>query len=79
VVDYAVAIDYQTKHPDKYWITGAQLTNEPIAVCLKKENTALRDEIQKAIDELRAEGKLAEFSKKWFKEDYTGNIDETLY
>ena len=79
VVDYAVAIDYQTKHPDKYYITGAQLTNEPIAICLKKENTALRDELQKAIDELRAEGKLAEFSKKWFMEDYTGNIDETLY
>ncbi len=79
VVDYAVAIDYQTKHPDKYYITGAQLTNEPIAVCLKKENTALRDEIQKAIDAVRADGKLAEFSKKWFLEDYTGNIDETLY
>lgn len=79
VVDYAVAIDYQTKHPDKYYITGAQLTNEPIAVCLKKENTALRDEIQKAIDAVRADGKLAEFSKKWFKEDYTGNIDEKLY
>lgn len=79
VVDYAVAIDYQTKHPDKYYITGAQLTNEPIAVCLKKENTELRDQIQKALDEIRAEGKLAELSKKWFKEDYTANIDETLY
>ena len=79
VVDYAVAIDYQTKHPDKYFITGAQLTNEPIAVCLKKGNTALRDEIQKAIDALNKDGKLSEFSKTWFKDDYTQNIDEKLY
>jgi len=79
VVDYAVAIDYQTKHPDKYYITGAQLTNEPIAVCLKKGNTALRDEIQKAIDGIRKDGKLSEFSKKWFQADYTNNIDEKLY
>jgi len=79
VVDYAVAIDYQTKHPDLYYITGAQLTNEPIAVCLKKGNTELRDDIQKAIDEIRKDGKLSEFSIKWFKEDYTKNIDEKLY
>ncbi len=79
VVDYAVAIDYQTKHPDLYYITGAQLTNEPIAVCFKKGNTALRDEVQKAIDGVRKDGKLAEFSKKWFQEDYTSNIDEKLY
>ncbi len=79
VVDYAVAIDYETKHPELYYITGAQLTNEPIAICLKKGNTALRDDLQKAIDAVRKDGKLSEFSIKWFKEDYTKNIDEKLY
>ena len=79
VVDYAVAIDYQTKHPDLYYITGSQLTNEPIAVCLKKGNTALRDQIQKTIDALHKEGKMSEFSKTWFKADYTIIIDEKLY
>lgn len=79
VVDYAVAMDYQSKHPESFYITGAQMTNEPIAVCLKKENTALRDEIQVAIDAIRADGKLSEFSIKWFGADYTSNIDEVLY
>jgi polar amino acid transport system substrate-binding protein len=79
VVDYAVAIDYQHKSPDKYAISTAQLTNEPIAVCFKK-GSPLRDKFQKALDVIKSEGKLSEFSKKWFYgEDYTSNIDENLY
>ncbi len=79
VVDYAVAIDYQTKHPDLYYITGQQLTNEPIAICLKKGNTKLRDVLQTGIAELSKDGKMTEFSKTWFQADYTKNIDEKLY
>ncbi len=79
VVDYAVAIEYQTKHPDKYEITTAQLTNEPIAICIKKGNTELRDKFDKAIDEVKKDGTLAEISKKWFNKDYTANIDTELY
>lgn len=79
VVDYAVALEYVTKQPEKYAITTTQLTNEPIAVCFKKGNTELRDMVQSAIDELRKEGKLSELSNKWFKDDYTSNIDEKLY
>lgn len=81
VVDTVVATEYSTKYPEKYQISTAQpLTNEPIAACFKKGNTALRDEFQKALDELSKEGKLGEISKKWlFGIDYTQNINETLY
>ncbi len=80
VVDYAVAIDYATKYPDKYVITSTQLTNEPISICIKKGNTALRDEFQKALTELQTEGKMGELSKTWFGgKDFTSNIDENLY
>lgn len=80
VVDYAVAIEYASKSPDKYVISSAQLTNEPISICFKKGNTALRDEVQGALEALKTDGTLAEISKKWLGgEDYTSNIDETLY
>ena len=79
VVDYAVAIDYATKHPDKYVISSAQLTNEPISICIKKGNTDLKTKIQKALDEIKSEGKLSDISKKWLNEDYTQNIDTNLW
>lgn len=79
VVDYAVALDYATKFPEKYVISSAKLTNEPIAVCIKKGNTTLRDEIQKALDELRADGTLKTISEKWFDVDLTTDIDTELY
>ena len=81
VVDTVVATEYSTKYPEKYQISTAKpLTNEPIAACFKKGNTKLRDDFQKALDELSKEGKLSEISKKWlFGVDYTQNIDENLY
>ena len=78
VVDEVVARDYVSKDKESYKVTSAKLTNEPIGVCLKKGNTALRDKIQKALDDLKAEGKLKELSVKWFGEDITSNIDEKL-
>ena len=81
VVDTVVATEYATKYPEKYQISTAEpLTNEPIAACFKKDNTALRDEFQKALDELRKDGTLTKFSEKWlFGVDYTQNINENLY
>lgn len=78
VVDEVVARDYVAKDKESYKVTSAKLTNEPIGVCFKKGNTALRDKVQKAIDELKAEGTLKTLSEKWFGEDITSNIDEKL-
>lgn len=78
VVDYAVAIDYATKSPEDYVITSAQLTNEPIAICIKKGNTELKEQMDLAIKKLQDSGKLKEISMTWFNDDYTSNIDQEL-
>ncbi len=78
VADYAVAIDYVNKDPESYQLTEVMLTNEPIAITIRKEDTALRDELNKALDSLRESGKLKELSIKWLGDDYTSNIDEEL-
>lgn len=78
VVDYAVAIEYATASPDDYVITSAQLTNEPIAVCMNKEDTELVEKVNAGITALQESGKMKEMSNLWFKEDYTSNIDEEL-
>lgn len=76
IVDELVALDYVLKRPDCYKISGARLTNEPIAICLKKENSILRDKIQVALDELKAESILKTLSIKWFNKDCTSNIGD---
>ncbi len=57
---------------------SVKLTNEPIGICLKKGNKVLADKIQKAIDEMTADGTMKQISLKWFKTDLTSNIDTVL-
>lgn len=78
VADYAVAIDYSTKDPGTYTISDVMLTNEPIAVTIRKEDTALKEKIDTALDALKEEGVLKELSMKWLGADYTSDIDEEL-
>ena len=77
-VDYAVAIEYVANEPESYQISPVMLTNEPIAVAIKKDNTELQEKINAALLELKEEGKLKELSEKWMGGDYTSNIDEEL-
>lgn len=77
VVDYAVAIEYCSKDADKFEITTAQLTNEPIAVCMKKD-TDLKEKIDAAITKLQENGTMKEISNKWLGDDYVSDIDEEL-
>jgi polar amino acid transport system substrate-binding protein len=78
VVDYPVAIEYVGNDPDNFEISSAQLTNEPIGVCIRKEDVELKEKIDEALSELREEGTLAEISVEWLKDDYTSNIDTEL-
>ena len=65
--------DYLRVHPDAN-IKIVALTEEasPVAIPLRKGETALVDAINKAIDELRAEGVLTELSLKYFGNDISG-------
>ena len=42
-----------------------------MVIAFKKGNTELKDRVEKAIAELKEEGKLKEISEKWFGEDIT--------
>jgi polar amino acid transport system substrate-binding protein len=78
IVDEVVGEYYIAKDPADYQAASVKLTNEPVAVCCRKEDTALRDSIQGAIDKMVKDGTMAKFSVKWFGKDLTSNIDEKL-
>ena len=50
-------------------ILEEDLGSEEFAVGVRKEDTALCDAINKAFEELKADGTAAELSVKWFGED----------
>lgn len=69
VIDEVVIDYYMTKEPDTYKILKESLAPEEYAVGVKKGNDALLKEVQKALDELIADGTAAKISEKWFGED----------
>ena len=75
IVDSVVARYYISSENADYVILDESLSPETYAVAVKKGNTELQGKIQKAIDDMVADGTAAEISKKWFGEDifYTGN------
>lgn len=78
IVDEVVGQYYIAQSPKEYKAAALKLTNEPIGACFKKGNTTLRDEVQKAIDAMNADGTMKKLSQKWFKADLTSNIDTKL-
>ena len=64
--------DYLRVHPDAN-VKIVALTEDasPVAIPLRKGETELVDAVNKAIEELRAEGVLAELSVKYFGNDIT--------
>ncbi|MDP4091629.1 MAG: ABC transporter substrate-binding protein [Bacillota bacterium] len=69
VSDPMVGNYYASKQPDKFDTPKSNLTEEPIGVAFRKEDTALRDAYNKAMADLKADGTLTSISKKWFGTD----------
>ncbi|MDP4179247.1 MAG: ABC transporter substrate-binding protein [Bacillota bacterium] len=69
VADDQVGRYYVGLASDKYEVVG-KMNEEPFGIGFKKDNTALRDSVQQAIDELKSDGTLSKISKKWFGIDY---------
>ena len=73
----AVAMDivvasYQIEQRDAdFEILDDALATEEYGVGFKKVNDTLRDQVQKALEEMAADGTMAEISTKWFGEDIT--------
>jgi polar amino acid transport system substrate-binding protein len=69
VVDSLVAVDYIAPADTPFEIVWQGPADEKFGICLKKGNDALTSAINKALDELFAEGVMHKLSQKIFKLD----------
>lgn len=68
----SVVAQYQIKdRADEFKILDEVLAAEDYGVGFKLGNTELRDKVQGALEEMAADGTLAEISTEWFGEDVT--------
>lgn len=74
LTDSVVAAYYMGTDADKYETPWESDEAEPMAICLKKGNDTLTKEIEKAVDTLYENGKMAEISTKYFGKDVTEGI-----
>lgn len=69
VADEVVSRYYMSKKPGEYAVIEDNFGEEEYGVGLRKDDTELLAKLQGALDAMKAEGKSAEISKKWFGED----------
>ena len=63
---------YMSKHPDKIEAVDTAVGEvSTFGIGFAKDNQALRDEVQKVLDEMKADGTMAKISEKWFGKDIT--------
>ncbi len=69
----SVVANYQITKRDAedFKVLDTPLSSEEYAVGFKLGNEALRDEVQKALDEMKDDGTLKTISEKWFGKDVT--------
>ena len=70
-MDSVVANYLITSNGKDFQILEEGLEKEEYAIGFRKNDQALRDEVQKTLSEMKADGKLAEISTKWFGSDVT--------
>ncbi len=70
-LDSVVANYLITENSKDYVILPGNLEAEEYAVGFRKNDQALRDEVQRILSEMKADGKLGEISTKWFGSDIT--------
>ncbi len=69
VVDQIVGRYYIAKKADVYEVADEDFGAEEFGVGFRKDDVAFRDKVQAALDEMKADGKSAEISQKWFGAD----------
>ncbi|TYZ24879.1 amino acid ABC transporter substrate-binding protein [Selenomonas ruminis] len=70
VADEITGRYYMSKHPEN--LAAQEIVVGPISdfgIGFRKEDTELRAEVQKVMDEMKADGTLAKISEKWFGKD----------
>lgn len=61
----------EQRNDDTFVMLTEKIASEEYGVGFKKGNTELRDKVQKALEEMAADGTLSQISDKWFGEDVT--------
>lgn len=69
VVDEVVGRYYISKHAQDYKVLEDNFGTEAFGVGLRKEDKAFLAELERVLDEMKADGTAAEISKKWFGEN----------
>ena len=76
-IDEVVARYYLQNEPDTYQIVqdgkgeNASLAAEDYVIGFRKGDNALMEKVYGALEEMKADGTLAEISNKWFDKDIT--------
>ncbi|MCK9262561.1 MAG: amino acid ABC transporter substrate-binding protein [Desulfomonilia bacterium] len=70
-VDELVGRYYLSQRPGEYRVLPEPLASEPIGIGIRQADVALKDMIQKTLDEMFADGTMKKISIKWFGDDIT--------
>ncbi len=66
IADHLLVADYLRAHPEaKLRLAGQPFAGEPVALAVRKDNAALLDQINAALDRLRQKGLLAQIERRW--------------
>jgi polar amino acid transport system substrate-binding protein len=74
LVDSVVAAEYLSRPNNPFEITAEISNDEVLAICLKKGNNALTEALNKALDELYADGTLQRISQNVFGTDVVSSV-----
>ncbi len=66
VIDEPVGLYYAAQDPETFVVTGRAIDPEPVGIALRKEDVALKEALEKAVQTLRENGTYAQVSQKWF-------------
>lgn len=78
ITDIGVAEYYVGQNPDTFVVSSEVLTNEPIGITCRKDDTALADQLNTAIAALQEDGTMTEISNVWFGKDMATDIDSEV-